>query len=577
MKEVDVKVDFCVVGGGLAGLCAAVAAARHGAKVALMQDRPVLGGNASSEIRMWVCGCHGENLRETGIIEEIQLENLHRNLCPNYSIWDSVLYEKARFQPNLTLLLNCPCGAVDTENGRIRRIHGRQMTTEIEYTVEAELFADCSGDGFLGAMAGADFAIGREAGDAFGEPIERRVPDRTTMGMSCLIQARETDSPKPFVPPRWANVYETDERINRGHELTGWQNFWWLELGGDRDSIHDTEEIRDELLKLAFGVWDHIKNRGDHGADNWTLEWLGFLPGKRESRRFVGDAVLRLNDLDPACPAPDVTDTVAYGGWPIDDHPPKGFHFNGPATTFGPSRTPYPIPYRCLYSRNIANLFFAGRNISCSHMAMSSTRVMATCALMGQAVGTAAALATEHGLTPRQVGQTRIAALQQALMEDDCYLPGVLRQIGALTARATLSASSGDPAPLRNGIDRPVGAVLNAWTAGRGDHVEFAFPEPVSVAKIRLVFDSDCKQRGMSMPALYTRDLPLRQPPRTLVSDFRVQARHPDGTWRTLAEVKGNYQRLVRLDIPTVTTAIRIVIDKTHGNETVNVYAADIG
>ncbi|HRU07461.1 MAG TPA: FAD-dependent oxidoreductase, partial [Candidatus Brocadiia bacterium] len=291
------KADFCVVGGGLAGMCAAVAAARHGARVALMHDRPVLGGNASSEVRMWVCGARGANNAETGLIEEILLDNLYRNPTQNFSIWDSILYEKVRFEPNITLLLNCSCLDAAMKGGRVQSVTGWQTTTQTWHTVEAALFADCSGDSVLAPLTGADFRIGREARKEFGEDIEPEEADRRTMGMSCLIQARETDRPQPFIPPAWANRYLTEDALpHRNHDVPE-SNFWWIELGGDQDSIHDTETIRDELLKVAFGVWDHIKNHGDHGADNWALDWVGFLPGKRESRRYLGDHILTQNDV----------------------------------------------------------------------------------------------------------------------------------------------------------------------------------------------------------------------------------------------------------------------------------------
>ena len=227
MKTINHRADFCVVGGGLAGMCAAIAAARHGAKTVLMHDRPVLGGNASSEVRMWVCGAHGKNNRETGIIEEIQLENLYRNNYPNYSIWDSILYEKARFQPNLTQLLNCSCVDAAVRSARIASVKGWQTTAETWHTVEAGLFADCSGDSVLAPLSGAQFRIGREAASEFNEDIEPPVAARKTMGMSCLIQARETDRPQRFVAPAWANVYASDADLpNRYHLLQGGQNFW---------------------------------------------------------------------------------------------------------------------------------------------------------------------------------------------------------------------------------------------------------------------------------------------------------------------------------------------------------------
>jgi hypothetical protein len=270
---------------------------------------------------MWICGAHGKNNRETGILEEILLENYWRNPTANYSVWDSVLYEKARYQPNLTLLLNCSCTAATMDGNRIVSVRGWQGTAETWHTVEAKLFADCSGDSVLAPLTGAEFRVGREAASEFNEDIEPPVADNKTMGMSCLIQTRELDRPVPFTPPPWAHRYLTDADLpHRGHRVLS-TNFWWIELGGEHDSIHDTEMLRDELLKVVFGVWDHIKNRGDHGAENWAIEWIGFLPGKRESRRYVGDHILTQNDVRAEGRFDDL---VAYGGWSMDDHHPGG-------------------------------------------------------------------------------------------------------------------------------------------------------------------------------------------------------------------------------------------------------------
>ena len=318
------KVDFCVVGGGLAGMLAAISAARAGAQVALMQDRPVLGGNASSEMRMWVCGAHGKNMHETGIIEDLMLENCYRNPTRNPSIWDSVLYGAVKFNPRIQVILNCSCCDVEMDGKRIVSVTGWQTTTQKWQKIEAKLFADCSGDSVLAPLTGADFRVGREARAEFGEDIEPEKADNHTMGMSCLIQARETDKPCTFIPPPWANVYASDEEITRPmKQFSSAENYWWMELGGMVDSIRDTEVCRDELVKVAFGVWDYIKNHGDHGAENWQLDWVGFLPGKRESRRYLGDLIMTQNDVRAEGRFDDI---VAYGGWTMDDHNPMGFH-----------------------------------------------------------------------------------------------------------------------------------------------------------------------------------------------------------------------------------------------------------
>ncbi|NLG36640.1 MAG: FAD-dependent oxidoreductase, partial [Clostridiales bacterium] len=286
MKEITHDADFCVVGGGLAGMCAAIAAARRGARTVLMHDRPVPGGNASSEIRMHICGAdRGDalGLRETGILEELELENKFRNPQCSYSLWDSVLFGAVSTQPNLTTLLNCSCVEARTDGGRVLSVRGWQGTAETWHTVRAALFADCSGDSVLGPLTGAQLRTGRESREEFGESIEPDNADSRTMGMSCLIQVREHEHPVPFRAPSWAANVAGLEGLHvpqRRHDMRGGTNYWWLELGGEEDPIHDTESLRDRLVPLALGVWDHIKNGGDHGADNWSLEWMGFLPGK---------------------------------------------------------------------------------------------------------------------------------------------------------------------------------------------------------------------------------------------------------------------------------------------------------
>ncbi len=584
-REIEHTVDFCVVGGGLAGLLAAVSAARHGARVVLMHDRPVLGGNASSEIRMWVSGARGANVRETGILEEIALENLYRNPWRIYSIWDSILYEQARFQPNLTLLLNCSCNGAELDGPAIKSVRGWQLTTQTWHVVTAKVFADCSGDSVLAPLTGAAHRWGRESAAEFGEDIAPAQADNKTMGMSCLIQAREMASPRTFIPPAWACRFRPEDLPYKIKDIGPLENFWYLELGGEQDTIHDTETLRDELLKVAFGFWDYIKNSGQCQADNWELDWVGFLPGKRESRRYVGDHLLTQHDVRQGGAFDDI---VAYGGWPMDDHHPAGFrHVTGEGTNiFHPAPSPYGIPYRCLYSKNIVNLGFAGRNISVTHAAMSSTRVMATCALLGQALGTAAAIAVAEGLSLRDVGLKRIRHLQQTLMRDDCWLPGLVRDIPDLTARARLTASAGNPEPLRNGVDRPAGGRENAWCGKIGDWVQYEFGSTADIRELRLVFDSDLNRRTVSydIPVPYHTNMlsnihlhagPLRVPD-ALVRRFRVEYRDEAGQWRPLALVENNYQRCVRLAVSAAAQAVRFTPESAWGGDAARVFAWEV-
>ncbi len=569
-QTLEHDVDLCVVGGGLAGLCAAVAAARYGARVLLMQDRPVLGGNASSEIRMWVCGAHGTDNKETGILEELMLDNCHRNPTLKYPIWDTVLYEKAHGQPNLTLLLNTTCHSVTTDGAAITAVTGWQLTTQTFHRVRARFFADCSGDSVL-RICGAEHRWGREGRAEFGEAYAPETADRQTMGSSVLIQLRETDTHEPFIPPASAHKYHDGDLPHRSLMPEG-NNFWWIEIGGTGDTISQTEEHRDELLKIAYGVWDYIKNHPDGRGRRWELEWIGSLPGKRESVRYVGDHILTQNDIEAEGRFEDM---VAYGGWTMDDHHPAAIHWPGPPTIWHPAPSPYGIPYRCLYSRNIENLFCAGRNISVTHMALSSTRVMGTCALLGQAAGTAAALAVAHGCSPRDIYHHHIDKLQAQLMDDDCYLPWHRRPIPALSQAARLTASTGDPEPLRSGIDRSLGGEDNGWWAAPGDWVEYRFPAAVTLQRARFTFDSDLAALKR-MPCSYPLQGQRERIPPQMTRAFELQVKGAAGAWQTIHRAEDNHQRLVKIPLSVTTSAVRFVPLTGWAGEQVHVYGFDV-
>lgn len=445
-KAIEREYDVVVVGGGLAGVCAAIASARLGAKTALVQDRPVLGGNSSSEIRVPVGGadCVGQYRysRETGIIDELLTENARRNPLNSRSVWDHVLWEACKREPNLTLYLNTVGKEPHVEGGRIEWIIAEQLTTEKIFRLRAKVFIDASGDGRVAYEAGAEFRKGREGREEFGEWMAPERPDDHTMGNTLMFLARDVGRPVPFDPPDWAYDFPTDDDLPGRHHAHFHSNeaFWWIELGGLWDTIADAEKIRDELIRFVYGVWDHIKNHGDHGADTYALDWVGVIPGKRESRRFVGDYILTQNDIESLR---IFEDAVAYSGWPIDLHPPAGILGKQPPARSLFLRGRPTIPFRCLYSRNVKNLLLAGRNISVTHVALGTTRLMATCAIIGQAAGTAASLCVKHGKTPREVGRDHIRELQQLLLKQDCYIPGVRNEDPEdLARRAKAVASS---------------------------------------------------------------------------------------------------------------------------------------
>ncbi len=581
----NLDADVVVVGGGMAGVCAAIAAARNGASVVLIQDRPVLGGNSSSEIRMHIVGadCHGSrndtDARETGILEELRLECAVRNPQRSASMWDLLLYEWVKREPNIVLLLNTSCiGVKMASENLIDAVIALRNSTEDLFTVRGKVFIDCSGDGRLGAEAGAEFRKGREGRDEFGESLAPPKPDKKTMGSSILFITRKHDRPMPFKPPNWIRKFPRCEDLPyRVH--SSWEyGYWWVEWGGELDTIKDNERIRDELLAIALGVWDHIKNSGLHPeSENWALEWIGFLPGKRESRRFIGDYILTQHDLQRG---EVFEDGVAYGGWPIDLHPPEGIDTKEPPNIA--VKVPlYNIPFRCLYSRNIDNLLFAGRNISATHVAFGSTRVMGTCSVMGQAVGTAAALCVRYNCTPRELGKEAIKDLQQLLLKQDAYIIGVSNSDPYDLARmAEVKASSEtkgcEAVNVINGVHRGVYERKNRWASDpmqpMPQWLELHFREPKRIREVHLTFDTGLnRELTLSFSDWANRRMIWGPQPET-VRDYELQVLYGDSA-KTVVKVEGNYQRKrVHKFEPQLATGIRLIVHATNGGKSARVF-----
>ena len=572
--------DVVVIGGGLSGLCAALASARHGAKTALVQNRPVLGGNASSEIRMHVGGadCHGKrpNARETGIIEELMLENQKRNPQHSFSIFDTILWEKAAFQENLDLYLNTHMESVNRGEGRILSVTCFQMTTEKTFLLKGGSYIDATGDGYLAALAGAEFMTGREGMDAFGEQVAPKKGDSCTMGNTLMFTARDMGRPMPFEKPSWAWTF-TDEDIP-GHQAEITSGYWWIELGGDTtDIIQDGEILRDNLLKALYGIWDHIKNGGDHGAENYALDWVGFLPGKRESRRVVGPYILREQDLVEGRRFPDA---VAYGGWHLDLHPVGGLlaeesEIDPAIAERSRLREVYTIPYSSLYARDVDNLFLGGRAISVSHVAFGSTRVMATCSVAGQAVGTAAALCAAKGFGPAGLVPC-MDELQQALLKDDCHIPGLKNEdIKDLARTAEVVCSSeteqGKGANLIDGWGRGEAEKTHCWisapfTEDPEPWVELRFKTPVNPSEIRLKFDSNLSREYLLSISQWQQVRHITGAPPELARDYTLTF-YCEGVPVFSSEYKDNYLRfrVHKIEDTGLCDRVRLTVKKTHG------------
>lgn len=585
MKTSVLKADFCVVGGGMSGVCAALAAARNGATVVLIQNRSVLGGNSSSEVRLQMVGADRRRpgARESGILEELRLDDAVRNPQCNPSLWDLLLYEKIKEEPRVTLLLDTECDGCLTEEGsmgrRIVQVKATRNSTEERFEINADLFADCSGDGRLGLEAGADFRVGREARSEFGESLARDQADRETLGSTILFMAQKHARPMPFIAPGWVRRFSRED-LRRRHVDSYESGCWWVEWGGHLDTIADNDTIRHELLRIALGLWDYIKNSGEHpDSECWALDWVGSIPGKRESRRFLGPMVMTENDVRSG---KVFSDTVAFGGWPIDMHPPRGVDSpdEPPAVQITLPHL-YGIPLRALFSRNVANLLFAGRNMSATHVAFASTRVIATCAVMGQAVGTAAAVAIkrsgeERGVRADSVVEgTGLQDVRQTLLKDDAFLPGAVNEDEVDSARQASVCASGHqpghlPERVQDGITRDLNVEWGPWSDGCSHHwrsdgmpawIELCWKEPMVVREVHLTFDSGFERPLSPAFTERARSTMIRGPQPETVKNYQIF-----GDGKLLETVDGNWQRKrVHRFAAVAVKTVRIAVSASNG------------
>lgn len=461
MKRIKESYDFCVVGGGVAGVCCALAAARNGARTALVQDRPVLGGNSSSEVGVGPIGSQYYNAftMETGIVGELLLADRTRNhaglqdAARTNSVYDLTLYDKCREEKNLTLHLNTTAYEVITENDKITSLLCRRPGGTPDLFIEARQFADCTGDGSVALGAGAHWDYGRESREEFGEGLAVAQRDEGVMGSSIVLLARNMGRKTVFTPPSFARAYNDDSfGYLRGPFIPSGEAFTysgWFEIGLPYHTVHDSQLIYEDLLSHVFGVWDYIKNKKYiKESENYALDWVSPVLGKRESRRFLGDYRLTVNDC---LRDQSFYDAVSFGGWFVDEH--TGLYAGDMPPVMGIRDAiyenytlvaPYTVPLRCLYSRNIENLWFAGRNISVTHLALCSLRVQATLGLIGQAAGTAAAYSLARGLTPRRTAEPdQVEPLRQLLIKDGVFIPNCMnREPEDLARTAGLKADS---------------------------------------------------------------------------------------------------------------------------------------
>ena len=472
MKKIKENFQIVVCGGGLAGYSAAVAAAREGKKTCLIQNRPVFGGNSSSEIGVTVHGAAAFHAyaRETGIISELLIEERSLNHAEIYengwtnSVWDMVMYDIAVKEKQLTFYLNTEVVDVvmTADNKSLKSVIAKIQNAETELTVSANIFIDCTGDGVIADRAGCEWRMGTEAKDEFNEIHAPDTPSDDVMGNSIHFRAKDMGKPMPYKAPDWAIKHKDPGYFYKQGRIPKDKRggFWWLEIGVPFHTIYDNEDIRHELTRHTLGVWDWMKNHDPimkEKTKNYALDWIGQVPGKRESRRIMGEYLMNENDIH------DKTvfkDEVGFGGWFIDIHTPGGLlakHAEASAASEGEEYNtfdeymvksycgPYGYPLRALITKDVNNLMMAGRNPSATHAALGTLRVMGTTATMGEAVGIAASVALDKGIEIKQVPQDHTREVQQKLLRGGCFLPNFKNEDEFdLALKAEVTASSTD-------------------------------------------------------------------------------------------------------------------------------------
>eukprot|EP00117_Sycon_ciliatum_P046943 scpid37985/ scgid33575/ len=598
--DTAITCDVFVAGGGSAGVGAALGAARSGVSVVCVHGRPVLGGNASSEVKLHMVGAdlqggRGKELeveaREGGVLEEIRLDNSMCNPQFCAEMLDLTFLDKFRSLPNMQLFLNTWfVSCTKDADGKITGAIAECQLTQRRYIITAKVYIDTTGDGRLGAEAKCQWRQGREAQSEYKESLAMLKADTATEGSSLAFHAKDMGKPMPFkLPPTFNRRFTSNDCVHRRPSRLDY-GFWWVEMSWPWDTVSDGGAIAENLLEAMLGIWDYMKNSGEMSQDttNWALDWFGYLPCKREARRIKGLYVQTQNDIVPT--PTSFSDAVCHSGWGIDLHDPQGIN--------DPARPPYSntyVPYiygtplRCFVSADVSNMMMAGRLASFTHVAFGSQRVMATCCVHGQGAGTAAAYAALHMMTPHDVcsNPDAIWSIQQQLLRDDQFVPGQVNQDPrdkALTA--TVSASSEqDTGAAKEVISGQTRAVFgkggcmtsqclpgtNRWISnGLPATLTLTFKEPIaSVGQVELVFDTGLHRFfTFSISAEDQSKMIWGEPMPETVKDYTIEALAEEtNSWQTVMTVTDNYQRkrVHMIGYPAKCTGVRITVTATNG------------
>lgn len=564
--------DFAVVGGGVAGVVTALAAARYGLKTAFINDRPVLGGNGSDEGHISLDGAAHKGDHETGIIYEIKTVKECENLT-----WTQAFTRFIKSEKNISLFENMLVdGAVSDDN----KINGLQMVNTYslkKFTLSAKYYCDATGDAWLGYYANAVYHIGREAKHQYKEAFAPEIADGNTMSgcitkvvtdggdTICSFFSENVGFDVEFKSPDWAYKLPHGDELGREPMYID-RGEWWLETPNDYDDIWESEYVRDTMFRIAAGYFDWLKNswKDKKRVATYELKNLGTYNAKRESRRLIGDYIMTQNDFKGSA---TFNDSVCYAGWNIDVHHIKGI-FSGKSGEFNLNEEiPLtPIPYRCLYSKNISNMFMAGRCASVSHIGLGACRVQMTGASMGQAVGTAAYLCKKYGIDTKTVGTKHIEELQQLLIKDGQYIPNVFNNDTKDIAKsaeiiADSQTENGKAINIINGKTRPRDGADYAWVSSDKlpQSISLKFKKTQIINQIRITFDIPFEKYNKGF---------MPQPERDeTVTDFTVEVKTENG-YEKIADINNNYQRLVCIDGHNkITNEIKITAIKCHKSD----------
>ncbi len=559
MEDVKIECDVLVAGGGLAGVSAAIAAARQGAKTVLVQNRSRLGGCSSSEIRVHPLGVNAEKtgFREGGILEELKLDNAVYNPDMSWSMWDTLLYDKCVSEKNLTLLLDTTIYSADVSYGSISCAYARCDTSLINYEIEAKVFIDCTGDARLGIESGAEIMSSREGSAVWNEPLADTFPKGQFLGCSVLFNSVDVGHECPYKAPAWAlKITEEDLKFRDPRPYGFKSGYWFISYGGELDPVKDTEAIRKHLLAILLGVWDYIKNSGKYPeTKNLCLDFIGMVPGRRDSYRIKGFDTFTQHDIDGKWS--ERPDQIALAGWKMEDQPSKGFAAkNLPPAVYGGKTDFYNLPLSAMYSKDVANLMMAGRNMNTSHLAFTSTRVMNTGATSGQAAGTAAAMCAKFGIAPAELAKDakKFARLQQELVRAGCIILGVENKDSrdlarSANAKASVCEKGSSPSNVIAGLNYDFkGEQKNRWQApiSKRPTLSLEWSKSVDVSKVRLNLDCGSRILTQSVSIDILEKMRLSAQPETL-KDFNILAIDEDGKKSLLAQVRGNWQKMVEV------------------------------